>query len=550
MYNNAMKTLLALLLVVVSIVGIADAGYITYEKTIMGVTPPCGEGFDCGTVLDSPWASIGPIPLSVIGMFFYLTVFIFAILYFMEIEINPAVRKAAAKLSLGALNPIRFLSTFEALQILTTIGFLFSLYLVFIMGVVIKAWCTYCTISAISSSTLFIITLILTGKYQNHSSFLLKSISFAIFRNLYKIVLKPLLFLFDAETVHNTFTAGGQFIGRFALGRKLTHAFFAFDHPVLKQTIDGITFPNPVGLAGGFDYNGALTQVLPDVGFGHHIIGTVTFDPYEGNAKPRLGRFPNSKALLVNKGLKSLGAVGVIKHLQNLEFRIPTGISIASTNKLFADTKEQLTDILSTFKLFESSTVQHSYYELNISCPNTFGGEPFTSPERLEVLLSALDELMISRPVYIKMPIDQSEKETLALLKVIDRHVIAGVVFGNLTKDKKNPAILPEDRKVWKTKKGNVSGKPTWERSNNLIALTQKHFPGHFTIIGTGGVFTGKDAEGKRELGAELVQLITGMIFNGPQAIGEINLYLARKALADGLEEKVALKQGALNYSS
>jgi len=225
-------------------------------------------------------------------------------------------------------------------------------------------------------------------------------------------------------------TSTGQWLGQFTVTKALSAAFFGYYHPQLAVTKDGITFPNRVGLSAGFDYNGQLTQITPAVGFGWHTIGTVTLEPYQGNKKPRLGRFPNSQALLVNKGLKNLGATAVIRSLSTLTFAIPVGISIASTNKLFSDTKAQITDIITCFALFEKSEVTHAYYELNISCPNTFGGEPFTTPARLELLLNALDKLKIKRPVYVKMPIDQSEEETLSLLNVLDKHRIAGVILG------------------------------------------------------------------------------------------------------------------------
>jgi dihydroorotate dehydrogenase len=149
---------------------------------------------------------------------------------------------------------------------------------------------------------------------------------------------------------------------------------------------------------------------------------------------------------------------------------------------------------------------------------------------RLEILINALEKLNISKPIYAKMPIDQSHKATLALLKIIDKNNIAGVIFGNLAKDRSNPDIHPEDAKKWQTARGNLSGKATWRKSNTLIKLTKENFGDRFTIIGTGGVFTGKDAVEKIALGADLVQLITGMIFEGPQTLGEINLTLVQKS--------------------
>lgn len=344
---------------------------------------------------------------------------------------------------------------------------------------------------------------------------------------LYQRGVKRIFFLWDAETIHNFFTTVGSLLGTSSLTQQLTQIIFAYQSPSLNKTVDGITFPNPVGLAAGFDYNGQLTGILSKVGFGFQTVGTVTLHPYPGNPKPRLGRFPNSKALLVNKGLKTKGASQIIRDLAAVgQFAYPIGISIASTNQHFNSLSAQLVDFMSCFVLFEKSRLQHSYYELNISCPNTFGGEPFTTPERLSLLLKCLDALNLSKPVYIKMPIDQSKKETLQLLKVAERHRIAGVVIGNLTKDKQNVAVLPADRAKWQQKAGNLSGKPTWERSNQLIQLTKQHFKNRFTIIGTGGVFSGEDAKTKMDLGADLVQLITGMIFQGPQLIGQINYTL------------------------
>jgi dihydroorotate dehydrogenase len=346
---------------------------------------------------------------------------------------------------------------------------------------------------------------------------------------LYKRVLKPLFFLQDPEHAHNQNVALGKILGTVVPLRAMVKWVWSYQHPSLTKKMNGIIFPNPVGLSAGFDYDGDLSNILPAVGFGFHTIGTVTFKPYAGNTPPRLGRFPRSQALLVNKGLKNEGAIRIIQKLEKAHFTIPTGISIASTNQHFSSEKEQIEDIAKCFQLFETSSVRHSYYELNISCPNTFGGEPFTSPNRLKVLMKKMDQLHLRKPFYVKMPIDQNEKDTLALLTILDQHNVQGVIFGNLTKDKKNPDVDPEDRKVWLQRKGNLSGKPTWHRSNTLIALTRKKFPRRFTIIGTGGIFNGSDAQEKLDVGADLVQMITGMIYEGPQVIGAINHYLAKK---------------------
>jgi dihydroorotate dehydrogenase len=528
-----MKIFLSLLLIILSMIGIADSSLITYDK-LSGVVPDCGVGFDCGAVLNSEWSSIGPIPLSLLGLFFYLTVFTLSILNYLDFDIKKITLKLSKRLKLKKNNILLLITTQELILLVTIFGALFSAYLVFLMAVIIEAWCKYCLISAFTSFTLFLVSSKLYLKYQKNSPFLLKKIIISVEHFLYVNIVKKIFFLFDAEDMHNFHTKLGKDLGSSKLLQKLTSIIFSFSHKKLEQTIDGVTFKNPVGLSAGFDYNGELTGILPSVGFGFHTIGTVTYHPYEGNKKPRLGRLLKSKSLVVNKGFKSLGAKTIAKKLSRIKFSIPTGISIGSTNKYYKSSKEQITDILKTFSIFEKSKVNHLYYELNISCPNTFGGEPFTNPKKLELLLASLENLKISKPIYVKMPIDQSKKATLLMLRIVDKFHIAGVIFGNLTKDKKNPDVNKEDQKKWKKIKGNLSGKPTWNRSNELIKLTRENFKNRFTIIGTGGVFTGEDAIKKMELGADLVQIITGMIFEGPQVLGDMNLKLAQKALNKG----------------
>lgn len=350
---------------------------------------------------------------------------------------------------------------------------------------------------------------------------------------LYKNLAKPILFLFDAETVHNLFTRTGVVLSYIPGAAWIPRTLWAYQNSSLQIVKDGIVFPNPVGLSAGFDYNGQLTGILPAVGFGFHTIGTITLEPYGGNPKPRLGRLPKSQALLVNKGLKNIGTRAFIdffaKRTASIPLEIPTGISIGHTNKKYNSLKEQVMDLATSFYLFEKSNLPHAYYEFNISCPNTFGGEPFSVPHHLEIALTVLDRLNISKPIYVKFPIDQSWAESKVLLDIIAKHCPAGVIIGNLTKDKTNPLVHPEEVEIWQNRRGNLSGKPTWERSNFLIKKTKETYGNRFTIIGTGGIFTGEDAAHKMSLGADLVQLITGMIYGGPSAIGQINHYLASK---------------------
>lgn len=518
-----MQPLFALLIIILSLIGIADSGFITYEE-INHIVPPCSGAFNCEAVLTSQYSHIGPISVSNLGLVYYTFLLIFSISNYLDVDFQK-IGFVKNNAFLRRIKPIDFL------LLLSTGGFLFSLYLVSLMAFVIHAWCKYCLLSALTSILLFISTQFYHSKFNGQSSFVAKGVTLEVMHFLYKVLGKPLFFIFDPETVHDTITLTGKTMGSLPPAQWLTHWFLAFKHPVLHKKVAGIEFKNPVGLSAGYDYDADLTQIIPSVGFGFHTLGTVTLEPYAGNPKPRLGRFPNSQAILVNKGLKSIGARAIIQKLEHVKFHIPTGISIGSTNKGYYSDSEQIMDILKCFTLFEKSSLKHAYYELNISCPNTFGGEPFTTAHRLEPLLKALDHRKLSRPVFVKMPIDLTEADSLALLKVIDKHNTQGLIIGNLTKDRENPAVLPEDRAEWKKRKGNLSGKPTFDRSNKLISLAKKQYGKRFVIIGTGGIFTAEDAWEKMRRGADLVQLITGMIFEGPPAIGLINRGLAHQLL-------------------
>jgi len=349
---------------------------------------------------------------------------------------------------------------------------------------------------------------------------------------IYKYLIKPIAFKIDPEKVHEIFTFIGKISGSNFVTRQIFRVLYYYKNYKLEQNILGLKFENPIGLAAGFDYEAKLTQILPEIGFGFNTIGSVTLKYYEGNTKPRLGRLPKSKSLLVNKGLKSEGSKKVIKSLENLKFKIPLGISVAKTNcKATADEKCGIDDVIQSLKLWEKSGIG-SYYELNISCPNSFGGESFAEPKSLNNLLKETNKLKIKKPIFLKMPVDITEKQTDELLKIAKKYNVQGVIFGNLTKDRTNPSFDKEE--ILNATKGNFSGMPTQERADNLIKFTYKKYKDDFIIVGCGGVFTAEDAYKKIKLGASLVQMITGMIFQGPQTISQINQGLVNILEKDG----------------
>jgi dihydroorotate dehydrogenase subfamily 2 len=349
----------------------------------------------------------------------------------------------------------------------------------------------------------------------------------------YQYVKKPFLFMLDPEFVHVVFTRFGEFVGMCPCMRGVLRFILSYRHPSLEQRVAGMTFSNPLGLSAGFDYEARLTQVLPAIGFGFGTVGTITNKFYEGNEKPRLGRLKKSRSLFVNKGFKNAGIDAGITKLEDYQFEIPIGISIGRTNDGSCDTVEKsVDDIVQAFKKVEKSKLKNSYYELNISCPNLKGNVSFYPPENLRKLLQAVEKMKIKRPIFVKMPIGKSDKEFLAMLKVITNFSVAGIIIGNLQRDRSNKAFIAEEVSQWN--KGNFSGKPTEEDANRHIALAYKKYGTKLIIIGCGGVFSAEDAYEKIKHGATLVQMITGMIFEGPQVMTEINRGLVQLLERDG----------------
>ncbi len=506
------------ILIILCLAGFLDASYLSYEH-FMDKIPPCSVGAfsDCGTVLRSQYAVIGGVPLALIGVVHYSLFFV-----------------VAAWTLISKKRTGRYVLVVQSIA-----GFCASLYFVYLQLVVLRAICLYCMVSAITSTVIFIWVM---RSFADER----KRLALFVFGWIYTRIVKPLFFSFDPETVHVFMMRFGERWGSLGVVKVIVRFLFHKRFEALEQKIAGINFPLPVGLAAGFDYEARLTQTLSAWGFGFQSIGSITNKAYEGNTRPMLGRLPKSRSLMVNKGFKNDGAEAVVSKLENYSFGTPVGVSIGRTNsREMVTQKESIEDIISCFKKFESSSMAHSYYELNISCPNLHGPVSFYPPDNLEELLVAVDALLIQRPVFVKMPIEKSNEEIMQLLDVIVRHKINGVIFGNLQKDRNHPSLDPEE--VAKFDKGGFSGKPTYDRSNELISLTYAHFKDRLVIIGCGGIFSAEDAYEKIQRGAGLIQLITGMIYEGPQLVASINFSLVDLLHRDGfnhISEAVGTKKG------
>lgn len=309
----------------------------------------------------------------------------------------------------------------------------------------------------------------------------------------------------------------------------LLEALYSYKNKKLNKNVLGIDFENPVGLAAGFDYDGHLVKVMKHIGFGFNTVGTVTAKLYEGNKAPRLGRLIKSQSILVNKGFKSEGAVKVAKRLDSKKLDgHAIGISVGSSNIPSVNTIEKaIKDYLFTFKLFkEKSYVK--YFELNVSCPNAAMSESFLDLKNFENLVKTVVNLNLKQPIFIKMPNEITLQDAERLVSVGLKYSIKGYIFSNLVKDRSNKFFVKSEIEEVANLKGNFSGKPCFENSNKLLKHIRSKFGDKVVLVGLGGIFTPQDAIEKFESGADLVQLITGMIFEGPQIAGEINYNLVK----------------------
>ncbi|MDD2325973.1 MAG: quinone-dependent dihydroorotate dehydrogenase, partial [Alphaproteobacteria bacterium] len=214
----------------------------------------------------------------------------------------------------------------------------------------------------------------------------------------YTKILKRFFFLLDPEFIHDQMLNVGQILGSCSLGRALTRVSFHYANPRLEQQVLGIKFANPIGLAAGFDKNAQITDILGEVGFGFAEVGSITGEPCTGNPKIRLWRLPKSLSLVVYYGLKNDGCVALAKRLTGKKFRLPVGFSVAKTNN--STTVDPEAGIADYAKAFEACRDLGSYLTVNISCPNAFGGEPFTDPAKLEKLLTRLDQIPTEKPIF------------------------------------------------------------------------------------------------------------------------------------------------------
>ena len=343
----------------------------------------------------------------------------------------------------------------------------------------------------------------------------------------YQSLLRPLLFRFDAETMHHATLSACAVLGP---ARRVTQSVLGFSHPRLAVNVDGLRFPGPVGLGGGFDKNGIAVRTLGAIGFGSIEVGSVSAAPSSGNAgRPRLFRLPDDDALLVNYGVPNDGAAAVARRLRDARLAVPLGVSIVETN---TGRSSPLEAVIEEFRSAIGTLAPVAdYIALNLQCPNS-GTAPFADPAGLDALLSALD---VQCPLFLKIAASTEPRAIDVFLKTVDRFPsVRGFILSTLLP--KPYSSLRTPAQTMQGLPGSLSGAPLKMLARDLVSAWYARIDrARHVLIGVGGVQSAQDAYALIRRGATLVQLVTALVYQGPALPGRIHRDLAALLERDGV---------------
>ena len=331
-------------------------------------------------------------------------------------------------------------------------------------------------------------------------------------------ILKPIFFKIDPETVHHLVVKLLKiFKPLFRLNYYKYHLLYKGKPDTrLEKEVFGIKFPNPVGLAAGFDKNAEIFQQMSDHGFGFIEIGTVTPKPQQGNPKKRIFRLTDDNALINRLGFNNDGVEKVVKRLKK-NINVIIGGNIGKNKN--TPNEKAVDDYMECFdKLYDHV----DYFTVNVSSPNTPNLRDLQNIEGLKSILIPLIEenkKRINKPILLKISPDLADSDIISIVDLVMDLKVDGIISTNTTikRDKlKSKASL-------KNEKGGLSGSPLTKRSTDVIRLIHKHSKGKVPIVGVGGIMSPEDALEKLNAGASLIQVYTGFIYNGPSFIYNIN---------------------------
>lgn len=312
---------------------------------------------------------------------------------------------------------------------------------------------------------------------------------------------------------------------------------FCFKDIHLEQNLWGLNFPNPLGLAAGFDKDGVAAGIWSSFGFGFAELGAVTLHAQSGNPFPRLFRLPLDKAALNRMGANNLGAAVMSSTLQEAwaasPRTIPIGINLCKSK--ITPLEEAAADYLGSFRYLKDWA---DYFVVNVSSPNTPGLRSLQGGEQLEPILAALEaENQDNKPIFVKISPDLDWESIDNIVNLARIYHLAGIIATNTTikRDSLKTTILEATGKPIQDEAGGISGAPLKERSTEVIRFIWQQTQGKIPIIGIGGIFSAEDAWEKITAGASLLQVYTGWVYQGPWLVPQILQGLLQKLEETGL---------------
>lgn len=344
---------------------------------------------------------------------------------------------------------------------------------------------------------------------------------------MYKLLIRPILFLFDPESIHHFVFNTLAFNGKIPGFKSLLRLLFHYRSPKLEKELFGIRFANPVGLAAGFDKDAKLIDELACFGFGFIEIGTLTPRAQIGNDRPRLFRLPKDKALINRMGFNNEGVEAAVSRLKARNAKVIIGGNIGK-NK---DTPNE--KAFSDYMLcFEALHPHVDYFVVNVSSPNTPGLRELQDKEPLKRLLSHVKGLSRSKkkvkPVLLKIAPDLTVSQLDDIVEILNETKTDGVIATNTTISRDN--LLTDSAEVNSLGPGGLSGKPLTPKANEVIAYLRNKLGPDYPIIGVGGIMSPQDALDKLNAGADLIQIYTGFVYEGPGFVRRINKKISKNA--------------------
>ncbi|KGL63137.1 quinone-dependent dihydroorotate dehydrogenase [Polaribacter sp. Hel1_85] len=344
---------------------------------------------------------------------------------------------------------------------------------------------------------------------------------------MYKSIVRPIFFLFDPEKIHHFTFSLVKIMCKIPFVASIFRSLYVVEDKRLERTLFGITFKNPVGLAAGFDKNAVLYNELANFGFGFIEIGTVTPKGQAGNPKKRLFRLKSDQGIINRMGFNNEGLEAAIENLKKNKGKVIIGGNLGKNTSTLPE--NYTADYCEVFKALHPYV---DYFVLNVSCPNVGSHAKLNDKDYLVELISACQKLnseeKVQKPILLKIAPDLNNIQLDEIIELVSETKIDGVIASNTSTNRDN--LKASKERLEEIGNGGVSGQPVKNQSTKVIKYLADTSNKSFPIIGVGGIHSEQDALDKINAGADLVQVYTGFIYEGPGLVKRINKAILKQS--------------------